>query len=179
MRSDEEEAEPRPSVCLGSVPVIVPARRQRGSRGAACSADGPATGAYVTSLARMRALPLPGRMPLAPSVTVPMRPWCKREREKKNAVFPFLFFFIWGFDGVVVELWGQRQGRRGGFTWEKMTACTEVCPSIIYLLNWWFGDQYNPSFPNVVFICVCLCTCVSRGHRCSIRPHIDGGMGVV
>lgn len=101
MRTDEE-AEPRLSVCLGSVPVIVPARRQRGSRGAACSADGPATGAYVTSLARMRALPLPGRMPLAPSVTVPMWPWCGRE--KKNCYFSlslFSFYLGWGL-GVEV-----------------------------------------------------------------------------
>lgn len=120
MRSDEE-VEPRLSVCLGSVPVIVPARRQRGSRGAACSADGLATGAYVTSLARMRALPLPARMPLAPSVTVPMRPWCGRE--KKNSSFSLFFFFSFLFCvRVGLEVWGQK----GRFGWTKMSTVAEV-----------------------------------------------------
>lgn len=42
------------------------------------------------------------------------------------------------------------------------------------MLNWWIGDLHNTDFPSMTFMCVYLCTCVSR---VTIRPHVDGGKG--
>lgn len=57
------------------------------------SADVPRARAYVTSLAGTRVLPLLGHKSLAPSVTVPIRPWCGQ----------ILHFFIFFGGGKEVE----------------------------------------------------------------------------
>lgn len=151
----EKEASAGLAACLGSVSVIV-SRWQRGyggvsrTLGAAVLRWWPCDRAYVTSLARTRALPLLGHTSLAPSVTVPMRPWCANtlvlffgEGGGKWARKGLPLVYVWLFQGHCCSTRPRIDG--GGGAGEELwrTSSTSVwCVSVRgceSVGNMWWG----------------------------------------
>lgn len=108
----------------------------------------PRAWAYVTSLARTRVLPLLGHTSLAPSVTVPMRPWCGQ---------------ILHFGGKGVENEGQREeGTTSLVCLVEILDCTPRANTVTKQKRAVLIKYSLVVKPDEVFLCVCLWVCVNK-----------------